>query len=39
MRSRITRKKSPIAGVYNIEGQPLEIVHVGIKIWDCLLLK
>ena len=36
---RITRKQSPLAGAYNIEGQPLEIVHVCTKIWDCLLLK
>ena len=25
---RITRKKSPLVGVYNIEGQPLESVDV-----------
>ena len=25
---RITRKKSPLAGEYNIEGQPLECVNV-----------
>ena len=25
---RITRKKSPLTGVYNIEGQPLECVNV-----------
>ena len=25
---RITRKKSPLAGEYNIEGQPLECINV-----------